>query len=191
MQLRKTKFGGLFTIIFIMVAFMLISVSVLTFYLDNVTEEKALVPLAIIQKDYDEVTADITIITTFISYGGTCVSYPDGPCHPKILWASDNIINGKETPIVCTKEDNDCTITYKCTDCEVETGGVLNYDLSELNSYATEIAVNITTTSSIPDENSFVSKNVKADSNTVFRGPIATRFPVLLTPSVFEETAEN
>ena len=49
--------------------------------------------------------------------------------------------------------------------------------------------MNITTTSSIPDENSFVSKNVKADSNTVFRGPEATSFPILLTPSVFEEEA--
>lgn len=73
----------------------------------------------------------------------------------------------------------------------MDTGGAVSYDLSELNSFATEIKVNITTTSSIPDENSSVSKNIKANDNTVFRGPIPTVFPVLLTPSVFEREATD
>jgi len=112
MRLRKTSFGGLFTIIFIVVAFMLISLSVLTFFLDNVKEEKALVPLAIIQKDYEEVTADIAIVTSFISYGGTCVI--GDQCHPKISVSSSNII-GKVAPKVCVNKNNDCIIYYKCT----------------------------------------------------------------------------
>jgi hypothetical protein len=48
MQLKRTTLGGLFTILFIVSAAVLILISLLLFFMDNIVENKALIPLAII-----------------------------------------------------------------------------------------------------------------------------------------------
>jgi hypothetical protein len=62
----------------------------------------------------------------------------------------------------------------------------VEYEIRDRDAYASVLSFNLTTGSSIPDEVSSVSTSIVSQGSTVFRGPIATIVPYILTPSIFE-----
>lgn len=63
--------------------------------------------------------------------------------------------------------------------------------MSEASSYASSISVEISSTSSIPDENSQLIMGAKPEKGKVLRGFQPTEFFILLTPSVFLSTVSD
>jgi hypothetical protein len=51
----------MFTVLFVITAIFLIVAQVVFFYYDNIIEDKALVPLIIIEDDFDVVKGDVTV----------------------------------------------------------------------------------------------------------------------------------
>lgn len=70
MYVKNTTIGGLFSVLFVLTALMLISASLVYYIGDNITENKALVPLASQYNEIDHITADITLHAKFENYGG-------------------------------------------------------------------------------------------------------------------------
>jgi hypothetical protein len=55
MYRRATGLGGLCTVMFILIALMFILSALITFSLENIEESKALVPIVILDEDFDKV----------------------------------------------------------------------------------------------------------------------------------------
>jgi hypothetical protein len=67
----------------------------------------------------------------------------------------------------------------------------MSFSFQEFDSFSSVIELNVTTTSSIPNENSFISSSLVTFPNTVFRGPTASNFPLIATPSVFKSVISD
>lgn len=184
MKLMKTEIGGFFTIIFIILAIILISSDSIRFKLNNIDETKALVPLVTLENDVDEFPAEqLTIISTFFRYGGDCVE--DSKCHESISKELYYLTND-DIEMTCSKStENDCTIEIKCKNCVLDTGAYIQLNLLEKQSYTSAISVNVTSSSSIPNEISSIYQVLFPSSNAVFRGFKATQFYFSMTPSLF------
>lgn len=99
MYLRKTPIGGFFSVIFMVLALILIVVAILNYQSSNIIENKSLVPLLILEAEVDKFIADIRVVTTLMHYGGECVDalYCNstdctGPCSSQIKLTILNIV---------------------------------------------------------------------------------------------------
>ncbi|CAG9317695.1 unnamed protein product [Blepharisma stoltei] len=183
MKLMKTKIGGLFSIFFIILAIILICSDIITYDLNNIEETKALVPLVTLENDVSVFPASIMIITTFYRYGGECSEKKvcKSSITHELYYITYDYLN-----VECEMtSENDCTITLYCTNCVIETGAYVQYNLLEVSSYTSAISVNVTSTSSIPNEISSINEVLIPDENSVFRGYNPTKFYFTMTPSLF------
>jgi hypothetical protein len=182
MYLRKTPIGGLFSVLFLLAAVAFIVISVITFSLDNIVEQKALVPLVSLEEDYSQFKGDFNITTEFGSYGGQCTSEGNS-CHYEIL---DYIvgIQSSSLELVCYKYNSACLVTLICKGCEIDPEVKILYLLSEYQSYAEYIKVNVTSSSSIPDEVSSIERTLFVSGDQIFRGPDASKLNFEMTSSV-------
>jgi hypothetical protein len=182
MYLRKTPIGGLFSVLFLIAAVAFIVISVITFSLDNIVEQKALVPLVSLEEDYSQFKGDFNITAEFGSYGGHCTSEGNS-CHDQIV---DLIIGiqSKSQELVCYKYNSTCLVTLICKGCEIDPEVNVQYQLSEDQSYAEYIKVNVTSSSSIPDEISSIEQTLFVSGDKVFRGPVASELNFEMTSSV-------
>lgn len=73
MYLRKTRIGGIFTIIFIITASILIFSSLVNYFYNNIRDIQTLIPSTLLEKQLNPLQADVDIIVEFINYGGLCV----------------------------------------------------------------------------------------------------------------------
>lgn len=119
---------------------------------------------------------------TFKNYGGECSV--DHKCASGIS-ISQEYLDGKFSEPVCEKKSSDCFVRTVCRNCELTNTGSTTIVMSESQSFAAEIYVNVTTSSSIPDEVSSIFTVITADENTIFRGIEPTIVYLLVTPSVF------
>ena len=182
MYLKKTVFGGWFSIIFVLAAVVIISISTFQYQLLNVKESKTLLPLAILDTMIPVMESFMSIELEFISYGGTCSSDFIETGIFKIQLVN---IDNQGLSISCYKSDNDCKVLLVCRQCIVYSGAKVTYALQEKFSYCSAIGLNITTNSSIPNEISSVYENIASTSNLVFRGYRPTSFNIMMTPSLF------
>jgi hypothetical protein len=180
--LRSTSLGGLFSALFLISALAFVLLSGLNFFMDNVEEQKALVPLVSLQEDYSVIDGSFLITTELGSYGGECVS-EGSQCHAKFK-ATYTGIEGQVKAFKCYVVGKSCFIEMSCVDCEVEPEVVVTYELTEVYSYAEYIIVNSTCTSSIPDEYSSVVYTLVPETSKVFRGSIPSKVSFELTSSV-------
>ena len=186
MYLRKNKIGGIFSLTFLLVAILLIVSAILQYELNNTIESKTLVPLVILENKNIPFVGNIEITSAFYNYGGNCVengtilaNITQGKLAFKSLDYSGNLY------------DSVCTVTAICRGCIISTGAYISYSFQEKLSYSSVIGVNITSTSSIPNQYSNISETVVSSSNTVFRGFGATKFNFLVTPSLYEDVANS
>ena len=184
----KTILGGLFSIMFMLVALIMISSSILDYENNNIEETKALMPVVILEQLGTQIIAEITVQLTLFSYGGLCTDQ----CLPGGLF---NITLSKvlywSYQTTCKLVNGNCVIYISCNNCNLQTGAVINYDLQEKSSFCSAIGVSINSTSSIPQQYSSISDMVAASSNKVFRGFNPTDFNLMMTPSLFITDTTN
>ncbi|CAG9320027.1 unnamed protein product [Blepharisma stoltei] len=180
----KNRLGGYFTVAFFIGASWFIYGNISTYVIDNIAETKALLPLAAVWYKASSLNGNITLIVTLIRYGGNCTN--NGTCIENLKIDSNKIFNPYTSKSCYMDTNNNCIITYLCNNCEVWTEAEINISLQEPLSYCAGILVNLTSTSSIPNEISSEQIGVMTDSNKIFRGLDPTIFYFIMTPSIFQ-----
>lgn len=183
MYMRKNYTGGVFTVIGICLIVILLLNSCLNYSYDNISESKALVPSLALERKYSHFSAKEMIFEyTFKNYGGQCTSLEK--CTESLEILRDNLEGTLSQP-KCQKLSNDCNIHFHCHDCELTNPGSISLILSEDRSYATDIILNITASSSIPNQYSSFLSSTQTHPDIVLRGQDPTVFYYKLIPSLF------
>ncbi|OMJ66282.1 hypothetical protein SteCoe_36931 [Stentor coeruleus] len=151
MILKKNKFGGLFTIIFSTITIIFVGLSVIEYIFDNIQETKALVPLIVLNEDVNAFTANLLEISCLlVGYGGNCGE--NNVCDQGIFINAINL-QGSSFNYTCSIDENEsCVIKVMCYECEIQADASIFVNSKEELSYASEIHVNITSDSSIPNQ---------------------------------------
>ena len=188
MKIEKKTIGGLFTLIAGTLSLLVVGASIITYTMDNIQETKALVPLVILQLEVtDFVATEITILTSFLRYGDSCVV--DGACSKLISVVLSNV---RYSSYQCTcnmSSDKTCEVSLVCKGCIIDTGGLLQIVMKEKLSYATGIYVNVTSASSIPNSLSSVLQTLYPEPGYMLIGSVASEFYFTMTPSLFKSEA--
>lgn len=185
MYIRKNMIGGLFSLIFIISALLFIFITVIQYLTNNIFEDKALVPLIIIAQDFEKISADEVILTTTLeNFGASCTRDDSDTCSSLLKVTSENLKG--LTFISCRIDKSDCIVEFKCINCQIETSGLVHIRSTERSAYSTMINLNVTSTSSIPDENSSIRTYIEPGSTVVFIGNNPTKFYIQMTPSIFK-----
>ncbi|CAG9320208.1 unnamed protein product [Blepharisma stoltei] len=186
MYLKKTKIGGLFSIIFIFIAIIAVGTALVNYSLNNVYEVKSLVPLVVLKQDVPEFIGDFIITVTLIHYGGTCTSKND--CSSELSHIITGI-NGSFSKSSCRSYDNgNCDITILCKSCEVLSYAQISYSMNNQNGYVSGFTVNVTFSSSIPNEKSSYEMTLEPSENHVFSGNTPSEVYFYTIPSLYSET---
>jgi hypothetical protein len=186
LYLRKTVIGGIFTLIFILLAFLLIIVTIIEFRYSNWTETKSLIPVVIIFDEVEKFESDVSIKLNLMRYGGSCNEsfFTDGS---RLFSASVQGIQGNFQVIGADGDDIECRIEFFCKKCSLNVGASMLFTASEKSSYCSAITLNISADSSIKSEKSSLYFLIKTPENAIFRGPDPTIFKVSAIPSLFRE----
>ncbi|OMJ74619.1 hypothetical protein SteCoe_26399 [Stentor coeruleus] len=190
---KKTNIGGLFSLLFILVAFVSIAGSIMNYTLNNITEIKALVPVMTIEDDI--LAKSFAIVTTFYTYGGKCISSENVDtillpssmiCLKDISYTIEGLSYSSVTN-TCEMIDSNCIVRLEFSNLElIQSIASVYIELKESRSFANNIGVNITSSSSIPNEVSNIFVIIEPPSkNYLFRGTVPTTIYFKLTPSVF------
>ena len=189
MILTKTKVGGIFSLIFILLALFIIISSILIFELENEKESKSLIPLVILESEVNGFPSKIFIEVTLDNYGGDCID-SNSNCISEITLTTNQIFVDKKS-IACQKQADNCIIQFTCQNCEINDGANAEIQMLERMSYASGISVAVTTDSSVPYYSSTIFQSTTPPSNTIFRGSVPTIFYFTATPSLFKSQITN
>jgi hypothetical protein len=179
--LRKTRIGGFFTILFVLFAFFTLTEAVLLYVFDNVREIKEMVPAAVL--DCEVFSDKIELWAGFMFYGGSCTV--NSECIKEIS-IKESGFHYKTKTISCISTESHCFIKllYSKVSLLKKTSSI-NITLKEPLSFASALTLNISSSSSIPSENSSISYSLKpTDNNTILRGSKPTLFSFELIPTV-------
>lgn len=178
---RKTSFGGLYTIFFIFISTVTITGGFLSFNMDNISEIQALVPLISIDSSIS--TSFLSLQFIFYSYGGSCIE--NNLCHSKIK-NQDIGLKYSSLTTSCSFSKNNCYLNLQYLNVELKskTAEIL-ISLEEHLSYSSGMTLNISSSSSIPDQISSVTLSFKTSSDDlVLKGPTPSKIYYKFTPSV-------
>lgn len=183
---QETVLGGLASVLFFLVALLFFITALVVFIYDNVVETKALVPLVTLQEDFNSVkprqfTTDLNVTLALMNYGDQCGDSV-GNCDSNVYIGYSNIDGTLDT--TCIQRDKTCRVEITCKSCELNYGAMLNYEFQQPYAFSESIAVNVTTTSSIPGEVSSIQQTISSDSDQLFRGFKPSEFFFQMTPSV-------
>ena len=120
---------------------------------------------------------------SFFGHGGKCVN-EKSKCVDELNISIENIDGQFELPS-CEDLQHTCFIRYSCKNCELKNSAKLSVVLSENLSFANKIRVNVTSSSSIPEEYSSISIFQASEYDHLFRGIEPTQFNLYLTPSLY------
>lgn len=84
-----------------------------------------------------------------------------------------------------------CDIVFSCSNCIIDVGAVLTVTSLEKVARASEIYVNVTSDSSIPQEISSFTTKLSANHGYIFIGNNPSKFYFTVTPSLFESDATD
>jgi hypothetical protein len=90
----------------------------------------------------------------------------------------------KRPEVTCEHSTKTCNISWTCKNCVINTGAYIEYNMQQQNSYSDRIVANVTSTSSIPGENSSVEQSISSAYDTVYRGSDFNQIYFEVTPSV-------
>jgi hypothetical protein len=97
----------------------------------------------------------------------------------------DNLI-GRFTENKFERDGTLCIVSFKCLECELTNTGSLTLTMVEDESYATDIYITISSSSSIPGEYSTIKTKVStSDITKYYRGSDPSIVNLLMTPSLF------
>jgi hypothetical protein len=180
MYIRKKPIGGLASLLFLLTAALFIITALASFSTNNVEEAKALVPMVTLEAKYPEIRTNLHIGLKYSNLPNSCQA--NDACASTIKVGVYGF--GELTTVTCSYAANDCTITMECSDCLIATGAFVSFESTNLKDYATAIYVNVTCTSSIPDEISSVAQQISPSYKHIFKGHEASLFYFEVTPSV-------
>ena len=178
---RKTKIGGIFTILSILGVSVIVISAVLSFQLDNITEIKSLVPIIIIDTPISASKLWVTVI--FYLYGGSCIG-TDLICL-SINSFTESGFNYTNKIVNCHLVNTDCIVNIEYSDISLEASSAIYIQMRELTATAIGISILINCSSSIPSELSSIFIPVYTDSeNQIFLGNTPTIVAFDFTSSV-------
>ena len=179
---KKTSCGGLFSFIFIVVSLITVVIGILGYTINNITEIRALIPVIALGK---EIKAEIVEIKVgFYIYGGSCVV--DEKCSPLIDYQNQGFEYDMRK-VSCKLEKEVCQVSFEYENLKLKgKNSEIFIGMKEKLSFASGIFVNITSSSSIPNEISSILTYIKPESTqTLFRGTTPSKFYYKFIPSVF------
>lgn len=193
MYMQITFFGGLFTLFFITLALIIIGATIISYEISNIQETKSLVPLAILENEVSDFTADYIIVKVdFMRYGENCTSnITTKKCIPEIIISVSGVSN-KENSITCEyTKDKSCIVQYTCKDCILDVGAQMSLLMTGNLSYSAGIVVNVTSASSIPNAISSIVSDIYPNKDYVFIGSNSNEFYFTMTPSLFKSDSSK
>lgn len=188
-KLTKNKVGGIFSLIFICLSIILFVVIMIGYLFNNVQEMKALQPYSVIKQEVSVFLADIEVVVTFVNYQDNCAT--NAQCNPGISMTAENFSNNNNQSYSCEYQDGSCIINYKCYGCDIGSKSSVLFYLNEDFSFCTEIMVNLSSSSSIPESISSESISIAANDQQIFGGGTPTQFYYVMTPSLFTSSVKN
>ncbi|CAG9320198.1 unnamed protein product [Blepharisma stoltei] len=190
MYLKNTSVGGLFGIIFIFLAMIIIGTELVSFASNNIYEIKSLIPLVVLEQDIPKFEADFIISITLMNYGSSCVS--TGNVCSAYIFSNIDGITGNWEELSCEQKDNgDCMVYTKCHKCTINKQGLLKIIMEDPNGYTSGYSVNVTSSSSIPNKYSSYNHTILSDTNFVFSGSDPTVIYFDIIPSYYKDTQES
>ncbi|CAG9336315.1 unnamed protein product [Blepharisma stoltei] len=188
MFLLKTKFGGAFTIVFIIIAIIIMLDALVNYSLNNILELKSMIPLVVLD-GMTEFEGNFQIKTTLMHYGGNCLKNDE--CSSEIGYTISNI-TGDWSGITCEYVDEeDCIVSIECKNCKIPNQGQLSYQLINTNGFTSGFRVQINSSSSIPNKISSIEKTVYPNKDYIFIGPDPTTIYFSLIPSWFKDEKDG
>jgi Galactose oxidase, central domain/Tyrosine-protein kinase ephrin type A/B receptor-like len=182
---KKTSIGGFFSILFVFIIIITISPLILTYFLDNITETKNLVPSII----YDQAISSDNFIVAFYLYqfNGICID-DQGKCY-SYIYTQEVSMNYTSKTTVCSKHNgslNGCAYKIYYQNLYLSSSSSVTLNIRQPNTFVGFIGYNITTGSSIPGQVSNIYQMIYVtDPSTVFKGNSPTVLNLDVTPSVF------
>ena len=187
---KQTIIGSIFSFFFLISALILTCSTILNFFEANIQESKGLVPLIILNSEVPSYTSEkLSIQILFFSYGGDCDH--NTKCLNSFEISLQNINCSNLSTKCLLSTSNTCSIIITCLKGVINTGGQVQLSLKERLSYSTSIKVNITTSSSIPNQISSITSVLKANQGLVFIGSVSSQFYFLATPSLFYSESDK
>ena len=161
---KRTVIGGYFSIFFILFSIITIIGGFLTYQTDNINELKSLIPIVALNHTFTAEKLDITI--TFYVYGGSCIV--NSICQSEIL-ESGFVFSQKS--IKCIKENENCKVFVSYLGFSMKQSSTISINMQEASAYANIISVNMSCSSSIPNEISGIFLSYRPSSgNYIFKG---------------------
>lgn len=177
---RKTKLGGFFSIIYIVVASIIIIGSFMAYELDNIIKIKGLVPLITVEESIS--AQNFIVEALFLTYGGLCQKELD---NVKLISIIETNIDYIDRDIKLQNKSGDFLISLIYNDITFSDSAKITIKFNELTARSTSIYVNVSTSSSIPSEPSNISVILfPPDFKQVFIGLQPSIIPLSLIPSV-------
>ena len=177
---RKTQIGGLFSIFFLFAAAIIISESFINYYFDNITEMKSLIPVLLLEPQVSAAT--VNIAASFYLYGGICVE--NSPCFSTINILESGI-SYTSRYVLCSNQGTTCTVDISYKHFYLISNSVVHIQMLDTSASATSMSVNVTSTSSIPGQQSSVFIPISTGSDELlFLGTNPTVVSYEFTPSV-------
>ena len=179
---RRTNFGGLFSIIFIILFFSIVISAYITYTYDNIVETRTLVPLVTVDEKTE--AKEFIVYSKFHEYGGECVGQGQGNCNSELI-INETGISYKEKYFECELIGKNCLVKIVYQDIEIGGNFEIYYKMKEILSYANLITVNITVSTGIPEGNSQNFIPIYPDPEEfIFRGTSPTVLNFETIPTV-------
>ena len=178
--LRKTLIGGVFSSLFILFTIVTISFGLYIYSISNVKEIKTLIPTIIVD---DKITAKTLSLTISLnSFSSKCIE--NGGCMQQKTF-SESGFSYDQLTTTCKKQDDDCLISLKYSNLNLFSDGKIILSIDDVYAFTSSISLNISTSSSIPDQLSTIMLyESPSDNNSVLKGGNPSIFKFELIPSV-------
>ena len=187
---KKTIIGACFSLLFIIGTLLLTCSTVLDYFFSNIQETKALIPLVVLESEVSSFNSSRIILEVSLnSYGGECAEV--SKCLNLISISTPNLFCSSLSTTCTLSTQETCSIKLICENGQIKTGEVLTLNLKETSSYTSGIQINLTSSSSIPDQISSVTSSIASSTGSVFRGSVPSEFYFLATPSLFKSESNK
>lgn len=180
---RKTLLGGFFSFMFFIAAYFIVLIEILSYFKDNVVENKTLIPLVIEDKP---IYSDYFIVKIeFSMFGGSCKSIQDGGSMKMFINEINMNFIEKSYTVVPESDTKKCVIEMLYRNFSITYEAYIYLEVRDYIAYARMISVNVETNSSIPKESSIIEQSIVPNNNNeVFNGNSYSEFFIKVTPSV-------
>lgn len=180
MYTKMTRFGGLSSLVFLMAAIIIIGTELIIFIDANIYETKVLIPKVVLDEEVSSFIADkISVEIELLRYGDKCNQ-------ASLSVSLSSITYSSVTWTSRLTDSKSCIIFFECFDCVLSVGSDLSLTSYEKFCYSSGIVVNVTSSSSIPNEISSILLTLSPKSNNVFIGSSPSNFYFTMIPSLFE-----